>query len=100
MTVKMQAFQQAQETGQIAITERTARFLMAIEKFENAADDLVTAFNENLPAEMDDIDLCNSLSDGFYNLFRPLQDYVYTTVGGIMFKSLFWYQFTNKFEGL
>lgn len=96
----LEAIKQAQETGQIAITKQTANLLEAVARLQEAAENYVSATEDNLPCEMSDTDTCNTLLDGFYNRFNPVTDYVFSTVGEIMLKRVFYFQQTDKFSGL
>ena len=95
-----QAFQQAQQTGQIAITKQTANMLEAVARLQAAAENYVSATEENLPCEISDTDTCNRLMDDFYKYFNPVLDYAFSTVGGIMLKRVFLFQQTDNFSGL
>ena len=96
----LQAIQQAQQTGQIAITKQTANMLEAVARLQEAAENYVSATEDNLPCEMSDTDTCNTLLDDFYEHFNPVTDYVFSTVGGIMLKRVFLFQQTDNFNGL
>lgn len=96
----LQAIKQAQETGQIAITKQTANLLEAVENFLDAAEDLNTAFETNIPAEMSDNETLDKFYMDFYNLFTPVQDFVFNTIGGVILKTACVYGLKNKFEGL
>lgn len=96
----LQAIKHAQETGQIAITKQTANMLEAVARLQAAAENYVSATEENLPCEISDTDTCNRLLDGLYNCFNPVTDYVFSTVGEIMLKRVFYFQQTDKFSGL
>ena len=94
---QLEALRQAQETGQIAITQQTVNILKSLAEFDQAATNLITAIEDGLPDD-------NQANDGiiindFYRLLSPLQDYVYSKVGVIVLQGVFLYQCRN-FEGL
>ena len=99
MTI-LQAIQQAQETGQIAITKKTANILKALAEFDQAAADLTTAIDDNLPSEMSDRETSDNIMGEFYRLYSPLQEYVFKTIGNVMLSGAFNFQLIGKFEGL
>ena len=99
MTI-LQAIQQAQETGQIAITKETANILKALAEFDQAAADLITAIDDNLPSEMSDRETVDKITGDFYSLYSPLQEYVFKIIGEIVLNGVFLYQLRNKFDGL
>ena len=96
----LEAIKHAQQTGQIAITKQTAHLLEAVENFLDAAEDLNTAIDENVPEEMGDNETLNGIFTDFYGLLSPVQDYVFKTVGNIILKSALLYGLKDKFEGL
>ncbi len=96
----LQAIQQAQQTGQIAITKQTANMLEAVARLQAAAENYVSATEDSLPCEISDTDTCNRLLDDFYKHFNPVTDYAFSTVGGIMLKRVFLFQQTDNFSGL
>lgn len=96
----LQAFKQAQETGQIAITKETATIINAVAKLDEAAENLMRAIENNMPCEMSDIETCDKISNEFYNRFNPVMEYVFSTVGEISLKRCLFYQLINKFEGI
>lgn len=96
----LQAIQQAQETGQIQVTKKTANILQALAAFDKATEELTSAIDDNLPCEMSDPKTSDKIMDDFFNLYSPLQEYIYKTIGDIMFRGVFIYQFRDKFEGL
>lgn len=96
----LQAIQQAQETGKIAITERTANILKALAAFEQATEDMTAAIDDNLPSEMNDSKTHEMIIGGFYDLYSPLQEYLFKTIGKIMFDGVFLFSFRDQFEGL
>ena len=96
----LEAIKQARETGQIAITGQTAAMLEAVENFLDAAEDLNSAFETNIPAEMSDNETLDKFFTDFYDLFTPVQDFVFNTFGGVILKKACVYGLKNKFEGL
>ena len=96
----LQAIEQAQQTGQIAITQPTANILAAMAAFDSAAADLVNAMQDNLPSEIGDNETQNMIAHGFFEVISPVQEYVYKTVGNIMFQGVFHFQGLNEFDGL
>ncbi len=96
----LQAIQQARETGQIALTKPTANILEALAAFDKATEDLTTAIDENLPVEISDPKASDTIMNEFYNLYSPLQEYIYKTIGDIVFRGVFVFQFRNEFKGL
>lgn len=96
----LQAIEQARETGQIAITEQTANMLEAVARLQAAAENYVSATEDNLPCEISGNDTCDKLMCDFYERFDRVTDYAFATVGGIMLKRVFLYQQTDKFGGL
>ena len=96
----LQAIKQAQQTGQIAITKETANILKALAEFDQAAADLTTAIDDNLPDEMSDRETSDNIMGEFYSLYSPLQEYVFKIIGEIVLNGVFLYQLRNKFEGL
>ena len=99
MTV-LQAIQQARDTGQIALSKPTANNLQALAAFDQATEDLTTAIDEKLSVEIGDPETSDTIMDEFYNLYSPLQEYIYKTIGDIMFRGVFVFQFRNEFKGL
>lgn len=96
----LQAIQQAQQTGQIAITKQTANMLEAVARLQAAAENYVSVTEDSLPCEISGTDTCNRLMDDFYKYFNPVLDYAFSTVGGIMLKRVFLFQQTDNFSGL
>lgn len=95
----LQAIRQAQETGQIALTKQTANILEALATFEQAAEDLNTAIDENSPFEIGDPKTIDEITNEFYTLYEPLQEYIYRAVGSIMLKRGFMFQRKDEFSG-
>lgn len=96
----LQAFKQAQETGQIAITRETANILNAVATLNEAAGNLIEAIENNMPCEISDPETCNKIMGEFYNRFNPVMDYVFATVGEISLKRCLYFQLVDKFEGI
>ena len=96
----LEAIQQAQQTGQIAITKETANMLEAVENFIDSAEDLNDAFGKFLPDDMADNKATDKFFMDFYTLFDPLQDFVFDTVGGVMLKKALVYGLKGRFEGV
>ena len=96
----LEAIQQAQQTGQIAITKETANILEAVARLQAAAENYVSTAEDNLPCEISDTVTCNRLLDGFYERFNPVTDYVFSTVGEIMLKRVFYFQQKGNFSGI
>lgn len=96
----LQAIQQAQQTGQIAITKQTANMLEAVARLQAAAENYVSATEDNLPCEISGNDTCDKLMCDFYERFDRVTDYAFSTVGGIMLQRVFMFQQTDNFNGL
>lgn len=96
----LQAIQQAQQTGQIALSKPTANILQALAEFDQSSEKLCTAIADNLPCEMSDNETVDKIIGGYLNVIDPVQTYLYKEVGDIMFKGVFLYTMINKFEGL
>ena len=94
---QLEALRQAQETGQIAITQQTVNILKSLAEFDQAATNLITAIEDGLPDDSQAND--GIIINDFYRLLSPLQDYVYSKVGVIVLQGVFLYQCRN-FEGL
>lgn len=68
---RLQAFQEAQQTGQIAITEPTAKILKELVVMEEALSEIVGV----IQSEYDhDNEYCNSIFDEYMKLWTPLRD--------------------------
>ena len=96
----LQAFKQAQETGQIKVTKQTANLLKALAAFEQATEELTMAIDENLPVEISDTDTRNKITDEFHAVYSPLREYIYKTMGEMVFKGVFVFQLRDDFKGL
>ena len=99
---QLEALRQAQETGQIAITQQTVNILKSLAEFDQAATNLITAIENGLPdsdSQANDGIINDEVINDFYRLLSPLQDYVYSKVGVIVLQGVFLYQCRN-FEGL
>jgi hypothetical protein len=49
---------------------------------------------------MSDNETLDKFYTDFYNLFTPVQDFVFNTIGGVILKTACVYGLKNKFEGL
>lgn len=97
----LEAFKQAQETGQIKITKETAAILEAVQTLSDAAGNWLSTFEDNMPCEMrEDNKLCNAVYDDFCELYNPLLDYVCSIVGEVCFKGLFVHSLRDEFNGI
>ena len=92
---QLEAFKQAQETGQIAITKGTASILEAFVRFREDAYTLANVIEENKPAEASSL-------DKYFDLFYPLDEYVLASIGELMLQGALIYRSDKdcKFEGL
>lgn len=91
----LEAIQQAQQTGKIAITKQTANILDALVRFREDAYHLFDVIEENKPDEAASL-------DRFFDFFYPFEDYIFTRLGETMLKGalIFNSDKDGKFEGL
>lgn len=66
---RLQAFIEAQETGQIAIRKRTAQILEHMMRLEDVVDTLCDEFSEGFSGDAQD-----EINDRIYNAYAPLHE--------------------------